>query len=540
MVVCAIRLHHWDMQDDRGRVLTLRAIAGAIGLLGAVVLVGGWIFDTADLRTLGASVPMQPFTALMFLLACAALLAHERPVHAKWGRVLGIMIAAIGASFITEYIFHSTFFDRLLFPDLAVAVWPMRPGRVAPNTAVCMVALGIALTRVNYAGRRRLGSAEWLSLLVLLIALQAVLGYLFGVERLYRLSTLSPMALNTAVGILLCAIGVLVARREGGVVQQLVAPTAAGRLARRLLPVTVLAPIVVGWVLMQGAHAGFYSSAAALPLLALLSAAVLAVAMWARIRDVERTESSLMRAKEAAEAANIAKGQFLAVVSHELRTPLNAVLGYADLLETEVVAPLHPSQQTPLQRIRVSTQHLMDIIEEILTHTSVERGELRLERTRFDAGVLAAECAALLEPPARQKSLTLRCSVSGALTVYVDRTRLRQVLLNLLHNAIKFTPTGGIEVMAQVVDGHARIAVSDTGPGIPSAEQERIFLPFVQLDSTRTRTTGGVGLGLSVAYELTQLMGGQLTLQSASGRGSTFIVELPLAIEATSDLMQPA
>jgi len=230
-----------------------------------------------------------------------------------------------------------------------------------------------------------------------------------------------------------------------------------------------------------------------------------------------------------ADRANRAKSEFLALMSHELRTPLNAILGYTDLLASEVVGPVTERQSVQLERVRASAQHLISLIEGVLTIARGDslREELRIES--IDSREIARESVALVEPAATTKGLRIVLSLPDEPhVIQTDATKARQILINLLSNAVKFTERGTIAV-SLVREGHTQVfEVSDTGIGIAEAYHEWIFEPFWQVDQSTTRRVGGTGLGLGVARKLARLLSGDVILTSELGQGSTFRVLLPI------------
>ena len=239
-------------------------------------------------------------------------------------------------------------------------------------------------------------------------------------------------------------------------------------------------------------------------------------------------EDQLRHALERAEVASQAKSDFLASMSHELRTPLAAIVGYMDLLEGEMVGPVEPLQKDYLGRVKTAARHLMSIIEEILTFSRVEAGKESVFVEVVNAADVAREVKALFEPQAQGKSLVLGLDLpASAPMLRTDDTKLRQILINLLGNAVKFTDVGGVTLAVHCADDRVLFEVSDTGPGITLADRERVFDAFTQLDQSHKRRKGGTGLGLPVSRKLAHLLGGDLRVDGAPGGGTKFTLTLP-------------
>jgi signal transduction histidine kinase len=237
------------------------------------------------------------------------------------------------------------------------------------------------------------------------------------------------------------------------------------------------------------------------------------------------------RARTAAEEANRAKSDFLAVMSHELRTPLNAIDGYAELMELGIRGPLTEHQRQDLERIRKSQRHLLGLINDILNLARIETGRLEYRLVDVRLADVLADLQPMIEPQIAAKRLRFDLRLpDDALSVHADAEKLEQILLNLLSNAVKFTDAGGLVGLSCAAEGeHVRVTVTDTGRGIAPEHLARVFEPFVQIDASRTRTHEGVGLGLAISRDLARGMGGDLTAESTPGQGSAFVVTLPRA-----------
>jgi signal transduction histidine kinase/DNA-binding response OmpR family regulator len=256
---------------------------------------------------------------------------------------------------------------------------------------------------------------------------------------------------------------------------------------------------------------------------------VYSVVVTNEIRKRRRVEAALIRAKEDAERASKFKDRFLSTMSHELRTPLNAVMGFSDLLADKRYGDLNERQQRYISHINTGGKHLLKLINDILDLSKIEAGRLELSFEDLSVETIFGEVVSALRPLAEKKNHTLSSHADPGLSVHADGTRFKQVLTNLVGNAIKFTPEGGqIDLEAQQVEGQVQVKVRDNGPGIPPEDQKRIFEAFYRLRKSGDGVEG-TGLGLAITESLVKLQGGSLGLESEPGRGSCFYFSLPLA-----------
>ena len=531
--------------------LAIRLLARVSGAAAVLVALAGlvdlivWRLGTAPLveSTTQLSLPL-PTTALGITAIGISLWLGRSDDVPRWSIIASRIVAAFAVAwavvFLVEWIATIDLgADKLLFADRLRPAAGRPPGRPSVSVAVTLVLLGSALIALHADSpiahmTTRVGTA-----LALLITFTILVSHVNGARDYYHVYPVGDMALVSALTLGFAALGVLLVRpaARGGLSSILIDEAAGGVLARRLLPVAILVPMVLGRLWLSGAVAGWYDPKGGASLFVVASTVVLvwAVARSAHVvhaTDVQRSRLLVREqmAREEAERANQAKGNFLAVMSHELRTPLSAIIGYEELLADEITGPINDGQRQQLSRIKASARHLLQLIDEILTYSRVEVGREAVDIETVPLQAVIDDAVALVAPMADDKGVALTCSkLDGVTPIRTDAQKVRQIVVNLLSNAVKFTAAGGsISVTLTTTERRVTITIRDSGIGIAGEFLDRIFEPFWQVEQKATRTAGGTGLGLSVSRRLARMLGGEIEVESTVGEGSTFIVTLPL------------
>ncbi len=244
--------------------------------------------------------------------------------------------------------------------------------------------------------------------------------------------------------------------------------------------------------------------------------------------DRIKAQQAMQSAKETAEYASRAKSDFLANMSHELRTPLNAIIGFAEILRDELVGPVNDEQKECVNDIRMSGQHLLEMINDILDLSKIEAGKMFLQLEEFAIVDAVEEVNAIIKALALKKNIELTLECQQNATIHADRVKVKQIFYNLLSNAVKFTPEGGeVTTHLEVTPTDLQVKVIDTGIGIAEEDRMKLFAPFTQIDTSKSRRYGGTGLGLALTQRLIELHGGQIHVTSEEGKGSTFSFNIP-------------
>jgi signal transduction histidine kinase len=510
-------------------------------IIGAIVFVG-WAADIDAMRRVFVSeVHMLPNTSVCFMLCGIALLlllnAPEQRFARRIAELLALIVAAVGLVTMAE---HATGWesgiDLLLFPELVRTHRYLPPGRMAANSATAMTLAAVGILILDWRGSGTLRPSAWLSIGGLVISAVAMVGYLYNAQMLYLGDLTAGMALATAIAFFVLHASIFFARPDVGTLM-LVARGTSGMMARRLLVAIVLVPLMLGKFILIAREEQLVSREVGM---AIFVVAVIAIILVIAMRSAvsmdagERAREALLEreaaARREAERAIDAKNDFLAVMSHELRTPLHAIIGYSSLLHEGIPDTPSDGQRRQLDRITSSARHLLALIDEVLALSRLELGQDQFQLRETLVSQVVRDAAAMVETQAAEKGLQFVLDIQDeSIVIQTDAKKLRQALINLLGNAVKFTEEGTIRlhVHDDADENFVNFDVVDTGRGIAPEHLERVFDSFWQADQAPSRRAGGVGLGLHVTRQLVRLLGGEVSVRSSIGQGSTFSVRLP-------------
>lgn len=528
-----------DESDKIRRLAWWLALAAAT--VGALVLIG-WLFDLPALKSLSPHlIAMKANTALAILLGGMALCllqgAHPSEKRRRIALILSGLVSLIAALTLSEYVFVKNLgIDQFLVKEPAHAVGTVIPGRMAPNTALYFLLLGLALLTQKQLGRL----SQALSATALSIALLAASGYLYGVTSLTGMAAYTRMAPNTALVFLLIAASALLLRTDTGFISLLLSKNLGGTLTRQLLPFAITVPMVIGYLKVHVERQGMLSNASGSAFVTLANTLFFTTLIWLSGRSLSRLDETL-RSSEAAHRDHLeeqirertaqltkalqVKSDFTNMVAHELKVPLTVIKASTSIIREGMTGSVNEEQQKILETIARNVDRQSRLIDAVLNVHRLESGQMAFDMKEGDISAVIAEVRQTMRTLAQDKGLNILLQLEDALPkVRFDGDKIVEVLMNLLSNAIEATSAGAITISANRTSDTLQISVKDTGRGIKPEDTPKLFRQFTQLE----KKAGGTGLGLAISKMLIEGHGGKLWAESRFGEGTTFHFTLPL------------
>ncbi|MEW6142283.1 MAG: ATP-binding protein [Chloroflexota bacterium] len=520
-------------------------VAGALSCAVGLIVIVGWFTSIPILTSfLSDAVSMKFNAALCFVFIGAALLLSSLPVprRAAPGVSLAFCAVAIAISVITlfEYAFDwSPGIDLLIVSEPPGAQYTASPGRMPPQAAFNFILLSLSLVLMNHPRRRWWLTSQIMAYIVSVLGLITLEDYVFGVEGLHGLGVYTHIALPGAVIFLLLPVGILACHPPRGLTLPFSGSSAGGRMALYLLPAIVVVITVLNVVIHAGMDAGFFTESLGHAMLVVSSILILTLVISIaslrlstadeRRRRAENEVLSLMTRKvNELEQLDQMKTNMISVVSHELRTPLAIIKGYSTMLLKYNKTLGDEEKVDCLEKIDQATDRQARLVDHLIDLSRLEAGLLHLDRIMTSVAGLIGD--AVTEARLIYKDHTINYApTDGVLELNIDPRRIRQVIDNLINNAVKYSPTGTTIDVRVSVDGRAvLVSISDQGVGIPQDALERVFDRSFRAKERLSSHVDGLGLGLNLCRGLVNAHGGRIWVESVIGKGSTFYFTLPI------------
>lgn len=525
------------------------ASAGFVTVVGFIGVLS-WIFAVPQVHLNSQFGPLVPNTALGFVLAGIALcLVIKEPMtpDRKWfSRIFSGFCILLGSLTLWQHLFATDFGIDSWLSNYSFPEDQPFPYRMSLFSAIYFIVIGVALWIIDVETKKHRRPSHDLALIMSIVPIQATLGYAYGIEQIKNMDpfmTFMPLAAITAISGVSLSLGVLFSRGHHGIMRVVTSDTPAGKFMRRLSLPAIGIPILMGGFVATADKFRIEDVAFGASLLTICCLIVFIVVLWKNGVELFRVQnqrnSALVKLEEAtrqAQDANRAKSAFLANMSHEIRNPVGVMMGFADLLADPNCVPQVRSYYAAV--LKRNGRTLLAILNDILDLSKVEANKLKVECTTVELTPLIRDLTLYHRAEALAKGIDFKVQWREPVprSIATDPTRLRQILDNVIGNAIKFTERGyvSLDIRSCSEEGTNALLtfdITDTGPGIPKHLIDRLFRPFEQADSSFTRKFGGTGLGLALSKRLATAISGDLILKTtAPGKGSTFSLGINVTV----------
>src|SRR3989338_2676031 len=523
------------------RILTFfREIASLFSLF--VIVIGilaefGWQFDIDFIRNFQPGyIFMNPLTALCFILIGLSIqIILQKKMHKFiWlAQLAGIIVFVVGFASLGAIIFgFDTHIDQLLFGSKLFG------NRIAPNTAFNFVFIGISLFLLTKDKYYKL--INILCFLVNLISLLAILGYVYSVQNLYGVLAQVPMAFNTAIAFYITSLAMLLIRSDRGFMTVISSNFSGSKISRILLPSILIIPSVLGKVILWAQDSGLINTRFGFAIFNVFLVSIFFVLMcWITIKlnkiDLRRQQkvTQIMELKEEQLKHDVElqenENDFILVASHQLLTPLALMKGYTSMLLSGKVGKIDTEAQKYLQETLYSSERMSSLVKSLLTTSRIESENVKMVSANFDMDELSRSVAFDSKQKLQGKKLALELPSPKKLMVFADKEQTKEVLINVIDNAIKYSKKGAIAITYGKTDTMGIVHIKDTGIGINQKDLPHIFEKFYSSENWLQTQSESHGLGLYIAKLLLTVMGGTISAESTVGKGSTFSIALPLS-----------
>ncbi|MGH8092017.1 MAG: sensor histidine kinase [Chthoniobacterales bacterium] len=516
----------------------LPTIASCLCVCVGILVLIGWSFDIESFKRVWPGfVAMNPLTAVCFILSGAALTVFLRLPTARWGvgvtRLLALLIMWIGAVKLTSLLGKTPYLiDTWLFTSKLGSMHDQLPNRMAPNAAMNFIVTGLALFSLHLP-KSRLWLAQSCAILVGFGGVLPLAGYAYGVDTFTGFASFIPMALHTALTFLILAVGVFFAIPEAPLPQIFASGDPRGVIARRLVPLSVLFTLFLGWLRLWGERRGYYESEFGTLLFAISLSLIFVVLVRWTLWTVGHLERERAETQARLAEMNRRKDEIYAVVSHDLCSPLTGFRMVIDMLRAEEGKP----PDDLLDLMDHATRRMVSMVRGLFDATRQQQpDEVRLEYSELRVSDVVRESIEPLLINANAKHIRVQIDVaSDEPPIHADHLRISQIFNNLLSNAVKFTGEGGsVVVKIEPAFAGVRVEVKDSGMGISEKDLPHVFDKYYQGSAQATAGEPGSGLGLAVAREMALLHNGYIEVASNFGKSSTFTVYLPVGLHAVA------